>query len=64
MPGVHYARGKELVSDLERLERDLVGEILRSKALIDIDKQCVFEFKADISSGLLNDLDDFVSRVP
>ena len=51
------------MSDLIRLEREIVSDILRDKVFIDFDRTAIFEYKADISAGFLVDAIDFSERV-
>ena len=52
------------MSDLSLLEQELMSELLRNITYIDIDRDSLFECKADISSGFLNDLDEYVTKIP
>lgn len=63
MPCIYYGQGNNLYSDLVRLEKEILSEVLREKIFIDFDRSAIFEYKADISSGFLVDLVDFTDRV-
>ena len=63
MPGIHYAKGSQLYSDMGSLEKDLLCELLRNKVYVEIDRNSIFEYKADISSGFLGDLEEFIGKV-
>ena len=51
------------MSDLVRLERELVTEILHERVYIDMDRTVIFEYREDLSSGFMQELDEFALRV-
>ena len=51
------------MTDLTNLEREILLETLQESVRIDMDVGSIFEYRKEITSGFINDLDEFSNLV-